>query len=133
VDLHKLFEGSSIRTEERSAKGYVLSDLSFGNLTKTNPQNAKIYLDNICLAAPPKSRRKYVLEWTRLTDATGIVAYSYCLDNSPKTEPTEEMDSIFSKQVSIPGGGKWFFHVRGRDGAGNWGETSHYAVRPLSF
>ncbi len=133
IDLHALMDKSGARTDAQSRDGYVLSRVYIGNELGTNPRNAKIHLDNICLDQTPKSGKEYALEWTELTDATGIVAYSYCLDNSPKTEPTEEMENAFSKRVSITGGGKWFFHVRGRDGAGNWGRTAHYPVRPLAF
>jgi hypothetical protein len=102
--------------------------LFIGNRSKTNPRKAKIYLDNICLAKPRSEDKKASLKWTELTDPTGISTYAFCFDQALDTEPAEEKGIVTNADFDIPDAGKWFFHVRARDGAGNWGETAHYPV-----
>jgi len=66
-------------------------------------------------------------EWTEPSDACGIAGYSYKLDNNPSTIPdTDSEGTSRSKCYSDVADGIWYFHVRAKDGAGNWGNTDHY-------
>ncbi|MFQ5710885.1 MAG: hypothetical protein ACE5GD_03800 [Candidatus Geothermarchaeales archaeon] len=65
--------------------------------------------------------------WTMLT---GIAGYSYDLDHFPSTTPDEIIDTTDnSKSYSDLDDGTWYFHVRARDNAGNWGPAAHYKIK----
>ena len=72
-----------------------------------------------------------VLRW-RATDTTGVKGYSYVLDQSAATVPDETIEGPeVAKSFDAMGGGIWYFHIRGLDGAGNWGPTTTYALLHL--
>jgi len=63
-------------------------------------------------------------------DATGIAAYEAKFSRQPDDVPTSDMTPPSQAQSDIwlsaaDAEGLWFVHVRGRDGAGNRGETVH--------
>ncbi|RLB76931.1 MAG: hypothetical protein DRH15_11955, partial [Deltaproteobacteria bacterium] len=65
-----------------------------------------------------------------VSDVSGIAGYSYVLDHSPLTSPDMIVDAMNgSKVYNDLGDGEWWFHVRAKDNAGNWGSPSHYRVR----
>ena len=67
--------------------------------------------------------------WTTPSDASGIACYSYTLDHSPTTTPDKICDTTGnSKSYSGLAYGTWYFHVRAKDNAGNWGSADHYRV-----
>jgi len=67
--------------------------------------------------------------WTTPTDLSGIAGYSYVLDQSSSTIPDEGIEPPgTSKSYSNLDDGTWYFHVRAKDGAGNWGPADHYKV-----
>jgi subtilase family serine protease len=71
-----------------------------------------------------------IFEWTTPYDASGIAGYSYKLDNSPSTVPKEEINTVWnSMSYTDLSSGEWYFHVRAKDNAGNWGPADHYRVR----
>jgi len=88
-------------------------------------QPSRVYLDNFALTAPAPTPPSFT--W-QTVDATGIAEHSYVLDRSTDTAPDAQPEGKEAKallpQPSEPG--QWFFHVRSRDGAGNWGRTAHY-------
>jgi hypothetical protein len=69
-------------------------------------------------------------------DPNGIKGYSYLIDRNPDTNPDENeqnesegywtVDSVI--KYSNLEHGTWYFHARGEDSIGNWGETEHYQV-----
>ena len=69
-------------------------------------------------------------EWSTPSDTSGIAGYSYVLSNSPFTDPDETIDGLGNSVTyfDVPDG-VWYFHVRARDNAGNWGQASVYAVQ----
>ena len=66
--------------------------------------------------------------WTEPTDPTGISGYSVALDQVASTVPPETVTHTERVYSAALGDGKWFLHVRARDGVGNWGEPDHYEV-----
>ena len=65
--------------------------------------------------------------WTQPSDTSGITGYSYVFDHSSSTTPdTTSEGTSRSKSYSNQADGTWYFHVRAKDGAGNWGSTDHY-------
>jgi len=93
---------------------------------KQDPVGATAWFDNVVIGkvgnGPP------VFRW-RAADTTGIAGYSYVLDQDPATVPPEEsMGTQLAKNMGRLDAGRWFFHIRALDGAGNWGPATHYAV-----
>ncbi len=82
------------------------------------------YFDAARVYSPRGTKLRF--EWRAPPDLTGISGYSFALDRSPDTAPPEK---ILSKEPKAAfenlQPGEYHFHVRARDGAGNWGETSH--------
>lgn len=72
-----------------------------------------------------------VLRW-RSTDTTGLKGYSFALDQTSTTVPDEALEGPeVAKSFEAMAGGIWYFHIRGQDGAGNWGPTTTYALLHL--
>ena len=74
------------------------------------------------------SRREssVTFEWSRPQDASGIVGYSWVLDEREDTVPPPEVcGSGPSVRFEEAAAGVWWFHVRALDGAGNWGGPGH--------
>jgi len=65
--------------------------------------------------------------WTEPASSSGIIGYSYILDQNPNTIPdTITEGSSKSKCYMNVSYGSWYFHVRAQDGDGEWGSTDHY-------
>jgi subtilisin family serine protease len=67
------------------------------------------------------------VSWGGATDAGGIDGYSFAVSPDPTFVPDEVKEveeNVTSYTTSVPEGTTWF-HVRARDGAGNWGNTVH--------
>ena len=80
-----------------------------------HPKNIWIRSDSPCF------------EWTEPSGISGIDCYSYVLDLSPGTIPDENCEANgTSKCYSGLEEEEWYFHIRARDGVGNWGQTGHY-------
>lgn len=68
--------------------------------------------------------------WTTPHDESGIAGYSYVLDQSPSTIPDKTIDTTKnSKSYSNIADGIWYFHIRAKDNAGNWGDVNHYKIK----
>jgi len=68
--------------------------------------------------------------WTTPSDLSGIACYSYTLDQSATTTPDTACDTTGnSKCYTDIADGIWYFHVRAKDNAGNWGAADHYRVK----
>jgi len=89
-----------------------------------NPQGASMWLDNITFFSTVATSAGF--EWQVPADDNGIRGYSYVLDDKPETMPGETITTDSTKcELKDLKPGKWFFHVRACDGAGNWGPASH--------
>lgn len=93
-----------------------------------NKAGATARVDNFMIARVGKASPSF--RW-KATDATGVTDYSYVLDQSPTTAPDEEGEGLGSsktfRQVAKQQG-LYYFHIRAKDGAGQWGPTEHYGV-----
>lgn len=68
--------------------------------------------------------------WTTPQDSSGIAGYSYILDQIAETIPDTVVDTPGnSASYTDVVDSIWYFHVRAKDGAGNWGVPDHYQVR----
>lgn len=80
-----------------------------------------------------------IFNWTALSDLSDIDGYSYLYDPNPNTTPdadktdddegewVEENITLVS-YINVPDG-IWYFHVRAKDNAGNWGNSNHYCFK----
>lgn len=70
------------------------------------------------------------LEWQDPEDLSGIADYSFLLDALPDTLPEEtgRGKSNYVELESPPGQETYYFHLRAKDGAGNWGAASHFPL-----
>ncbi len=92
----------------------------------TTPKGATASFDNFVVGRVGTS--KPVFRW-QATDTTGVVGYSYVVDQDPGTVPAEEsMGAKLAVTFSDLKKGLWFLHLRAQDGAGNWGPTTHYGI-----
>jgi len=72
------------------------------------------------------------VKWSVATDAhSGLAGYATLVDENPGTVPAGALDTpanATGKATSFPtptGTNEYWFHVRARDVAGNWGQTQH--------
>ncbi len=64
--------------------------------------------------------------WSRPSDASGVLGYSWLLDDADDTVPPEIIrGSEQTVEFHDLAPGHHCFHVRACDGAGNWGPASH--------
>ncbi|MDI6704522.1 MAG: fibronectin type III domain-containing protein [bacterium] len=64
------------------------------------------------------------------SDVSGIAGYSYVLDQAQDTIPDNESEGIDTTvpYTDVADGVHWF-HVKAKNGAGLWGDTSHYKIK----
>jgi hypothetical protein len=68
--------------------------------------------------------------WTTPSDTSGIASYSYIFDQSATTTPDTTCEPAGnSRSYTDVADGIWYFHVRAKDNAGNWGGADHYRVK----
>ncbi|MBM4033141.1 MAG: hypothetical protein FJ291_15350 [Planctomycetes bacterium] len=103
---------------------YVLF-ADFGGHT-TRP-GLKMYLDNFAIAAH-ETGQNLRFEWNHAADATGLAGYAHALDQNPATLPTNIAAAEPTAAFKDLKPGNWFFHLRARDGAGNWSPPTHHPV-----
>ncbi|MCX7803642.1 MAG: PDZ domain-containing protein [Planctomycetota bacterium] len=119
---------SAVLRRRASLPAYFASSLTLAISTKV-PPGKKLWLDDIEFA--PRGWEGAWLEWEPPADGSGVSGYNIAMDGAPLTEvPAEIM--VREPRLSIPplrpAGNALFVHVRARDGAGNWGPTSHFAL-----
>jgi len=100
-----------------------------------NPENTPPPAPTISSPTHPNENIWYsnddpTFNWTTPSDPSGIAGYSYALDNSSSTTPDTTIDTTGNtRSYANLANGEWYFHVRARDNAGNWGSADHYRVR----
>ena len=69
-------------------------------------------------------------DWSASDANSGVVGYSYRLDHSTTGTPESTIRTA-GTSVTLKGltTGTWYFHVRARDAAGNWGLTATFPVK----
>jgi hypothetical protein len=109
-----------------SAQQVVFADR--GNLDNAAGVTARF--DNLMIARVGKSSPSF--RW-KAADATGVADYSYVLDKDSGTIPDETGEGL-GTTTTFRGteAGLWYFHVRAKDGAGQWGPPAHYAILHLA-
>lgn len=70
-----------------------------------------------------------VFTWSASDATSGVAGYSYELDQSDATTPDTTSEGLgTSKSYANKADGTWWFHVRARDVAGNWGPAEHFEI-----
>ena len=103
---------------------YVLF-ADFGS--RSNRPGSGFYVDNFAISAP-ETGQNLRFEWSSVADPTAIPGYAHILDKNPATQPTDMKGPANVIVLPPTAPGAWFFHVRARDGAGNWGAVTHFPV-----
>ena len=120
INLDQILKAAGANTSVR----YVLfADWA----TRSVRAGTSFYIDNFAIAAP-ENGQKLCFEWTAVKDATGIAGYAFALDQAPGTQPTQLSGTGLAAALGSPGPGKWAFHLRARDGAGNWSPAVHVPI-----
>ncbi len=106
---------------------YEIGRLAFGDWGySAMPPGASYELDNIALLPVVSTVNGFRLSWSA-RDPSGISAYAYIWSPEAEREaPTTPLAAGGAAEFGRLSEGRQFFHLRARDGAGNWGPTSHY-------
>ncbi|HUT35130.1 MAG TPA: hypothetical protein VNE39_16685 [Planctomycetota bacterium] len=123
IDLRTVLKARSSASGKMPIAHVLFAD--FGGHT-TRP-GLKVYIDNFAIGAP-ETGQSLRFEWNAVADATGIAGYAHALDQSPTTLPTQLRGADATAAFKDLKPGKWFFHLRTRDGAGNWSPPTHFPV-----
>ena len=68
--------------------------------------------------------------WDVPSDVSGIAGYSCELNQWPDYTPPETITTTGNtKTYHDLSSGTWYFHIRAKDNAGNWGSPSHYEIK----
>ena len=87
----------------------------------------RIYVDNFAVYS--RSETSVHVRWRAPDDASGVSGFSWCLDGKPDTVPDETVDGVGTEaQWRGLAPGTYHFHIRARDGAGNWGLPRHRGI-----
>ena len=116
---HVEFDLRKIMTEGMGAPFGLL----VGERGKKYPRPGnRIYVDNFAVYS--RAGKSVRVKWSVPADASGIAGFNWCLDQKPDTVPgiTKEQNVAEARFDAVPPG-THYFHVRAKDGAGNWGAT----------
>lgn len=99
-----------------------------------NPDTTGPAAPTVTSTTHPDSSRWYAgddvgLSWSA-SDPSGIAGFSFLLDQAPATTPSTSPAPSTATSISYPDrpSGRWWFHVRAKDNAGNWGLPAHFPV-----
>lgn len=70
------------------------------------------------------SNNTIFLNWS--ATETTIQGYSFVLDLINNTNPDRAIESNNTNYTHYADDGQWYFHIKAKDGAGNWGNTTSY-------
>ncbi|GEM_PF-5766618 len=72
------------------------------------------------------SKNNVTISWiTNLSDAD-IAGYSYEFSAGSSTEPDDTSEGTAKSTIKKLSDGVWYFHVKGKNSVGEWGNTAHY-------
>lgn len=125
VPLAQLLKG-----EEGLPQAPVVPAIGFGDAGPTGATaGTTLRLANVSIFRPSTTNAARVT-WQAL-DESGVKAYSFVVDQDPRTVPpttaTSDASKVDSSFPGLPAGRSWF-HIRALDGAGNWGPTTHFLL-----
>ena len=87
------------------------------------PTDGALLIDDYAMYSPAATQAGF--RWAAPASPSGISGYSWVLDSSDATVPPEKLcGSTLQADFTGLKPGRHVFHLRARDGAGNWGPTS---------
>ncbi|MHB8996555.1 MAG: hypothetical protein ACYC63_15020 [Armatimonadota bacterium] len=97
-------------------------------LSVTLPPDGALLVDDYAMYSEAATRAAF--RWAEPSSQSGIAGYSWVLDSSDATMPPEKlMGSARQAEFTDLKPGRYVFHLRACDGAGNWGPASHVSFR----
>ncbi len=99
---------------------------------QTTPPAAPAIVAPVAVSAKPAvfGAAPMPFRWAAPSDPSGIVAYSYRLDQNAAGQAATRRRSIDTKvSLRVVQQGTYYFHVRALDGAGNWSTSATTSVR----
>jgi len=127
IDLLRFLKPTT-SSKSKTPRLYVRYVLFADWATRSARAGTCYYIDNFAISAPENGGQKLQFEWSAVKDGTGVAGYAYTFGKSPTSLPTELKGTGVAATIANPGPGAWFFHLRARDGAGNWGPAVHFPV-----
>jgi len=121
IDLRRFLKPTSSKSPAIPVRYILFCDFA----TRSSRPGAGFYIDNFAIATP-ESGQNLRFEWNAVADPTGIAGYAYAFDKKPNTTPTQLRGPSPAASFQNVAPGTWFLHLRARDGAGNWGPTTHF-------
>jgi hypothetical protein len=92
------------------------------------PPDGALLIDDYAMYSQAATRAG--LRWAEPASPSGIAGYSWVLDASDDTVPPERiLGSARQIEFTDLKPGRHVFHLRARDGAGNWGPTSRVSFQ----
>ena len=87
------------------------------------PPDGALLVDDYAMYSPAATQATF--GWAAPASPSGISGYSWVLDSAAATVPPEKVRGR-ALQADLTGlkPGRYVFHLRARDGGGNWGPTS---------
>ena len=123
IDLQRVLKPATAASAALPVTYVLFAD--FGGHTAR--PGLKTYIDNFTIAAR-ESGQNLRFEWNAVADATGIAGYAYALDQAPATLPDKLVGTDAAAAFQNLKPGNWYFHIRTRDGAGNWSPPAHFPI-----
>ncbi|MCK5306419.1 MAG: hypothetical protein KAJ66_04730 [Candidatus Omnitrophica bacterium] len=94
-----------------------------------NKKGSSYFIDNFRISGLSFANSDVEFSFSAEDDISKELEYSFCFDHNPDTIPdilSEGAKNSFTYQDRPDG--KWYFHVRAKDKAGNWGMPNHYRI-----
>ncbi len=95
-----------------------------------NKKDTSYFIDNFKITKLGFANSNCEFMFTAKDDLSKDLEYSFCFDQNLATLPdtVSEGPKNFVSYRNIADG-KWYFHVRAKDEAGNWGKANHYWLK----
>lgn len=129
IDLPAVDGRFAVTAEYRDALGNVLRLVQPMGMDRAGPPAPVVTSPTHAADVVVRGQGDAQFLWDEPTDLSGAETYSYVFDREPTTTPVPfPFTSARNAAMPVPEAGEWYFHVRARDVAGNWGPAAHYRV-----
>jgi len=119
----------SLRTKDLAGNWTSTLDLGPFKCDSTPPNDPNVKSSTHGNPAATYADNDPAFEYAATDAASGVTAYSRVLDQNPTTVPTATGGTTTtSVSYSDVADGTWYFHVRAKDAADNWGPATHFRI-----
>jgi hypothetical protein len=96
-------------------------------LSVSLPPDGVLLVDDYAMYSPAADRATF--RWAPPPSPSGLTGYSWVLDTAADTVPPEKsLGTALETEFKGLAPGRYVFHLRARNGAGQWGATSHVPI-----